>query len=302
VEAPARLLLERATRLRMPEVLAGSAFGIALARGAAGDRAGMEAALARLPVPEAWPDAEPLAAAVRALPLLLAHDLAGANSTLDAGFAILVGHRVAAPLHQFGLWALLRTAVDDRGAAARDTLRGLPAALRPANRGALHYADAIAAGRRGRPDEAVALFDLGEAELASVAWLHRLFRLLTLEAAVVDGWGDPVPLLRRDLAEHERAGEFHLARTCRDLLKKAGSPTRRGRGSSSVPGELRAVGVTSREMDVLTLVSSGLTNPEIAARLYLSPRTVETHVASLLAKLGATDRGQLRSRVAALTR
>jgi len=212
-----------------------------------------------------------------------------------------VEHRVAAPLHQFGLWALLRTVVDDRGAAARDVLRGLPAALRPANRGALHYADAIAAGRSGRPDEAVALFARGEADLARVAWLHRLFRLLVLEAAVADGWGNPVPLLRRDLAEHEQAGDHQLARTCRDLLKRAGAPTRRGRGTSSVPGALRAAGVTSREMDVLSLVTAGLTNAEIAGRLYLSPRTVETHVASLLAKLGASDRSQLRTRVAALT-
>jgi DNA-binding CsgD family transcriptional regulator len=212
-----------------------------------------------------------------------------------------VEHRVAAPLHQFGLWALLRTVVDDRGAAARDVLRGLPAALRPANRGALHYADAIAAGRGGRSDEAVALFALGEADLARVPWLHRLFRLLVLEAAVADSWGNPVPLLRSDLAEHERAGDHQLARTCRDLLKRAGAPTRRGRGTSSVPGALRAAGVTSREMDVLGLVTAGLTNAEIAGRLYLSPRTVETHVASLLAKLGASDRSQLRTRVAALT-
>jgi DNA-binding CsgD family transcriptional regulator len=262
----------------------------------------MEAALARLPVSAGWPDAAPLAHAVRALPLLLAHDLAGANATLDAGLSGLVEHRVAAPLHQFGLWALLRTVVDDRGAEARDVLRLLPAALRPANRGALHYADAVAAGRLGRPAEAAALFALGEADLARLAWLHRLFRLLVLEAAVADGWGDPVPLLRRDLTEHERSGDHHQARTCRDLLRHAGAPTRRGRGTSPVPAALRAAGVTSREMDVLTLVSTGLTNAEVAARLHLSPRTVETHVASLLAKLGAAHRGQLRSRVAALTR
>jgi DNA-binding CsgD family transcriptional regulator len=213
----------------------------------------------------------------------------------------LVAHRVAAPLHQFGLWALLRTVVDDRGAAARDVLRALPVALRRANRGALHYADAVAAGRGGRPADAAALFACGEADLAPVPWLHRLLRLLVLEAAIADGWGEPVPLLRRDLAEHERAGDHQLARTCRDLLKRAGAPTRRGRGDSPVPGALRAAGVTSREMDMLGLVSAGLTNAEIAGRLYLSPRTVETHVASLLAKLDAADRGQLRSRVAGLT-
>ena len=48
-------------------------------------------------------------------------------------------------------------------------------------------------------------------------------------------------------------------------------------------------------MDVLRLVGEGLSNAEIAERLYLSRRTVETHVAHLLTKTGARDRGQLRA-------
>jgi len=47
------------------------------------------------------------------------------------------------------------------------------------------------------------------------------------------------------------------------------------------------LGVTSREMDVLTLVAQGMTNAQIAARLFLSTRTVDHHVANLLAKTGA---------------
>ena len=68
---------------------------------------------------------------------------------------------------------------------------------------------------------------------------------------------------------------------------------RRGRGDSAVPASLRAVGVTSREMDVLSLIGQGLTNAQIAERLFLSPRTVETHVAHLLAKMGVSDRAGL---------
>jgi DNA-binding CsgD family transcriptional regulator len=47
-------------------------------------------------------------------------------------------------------------------------------------------------------------------------------------------------------------------------------------------------------MDVLRLVAQGLTNAEVASRLVVSPRTVDTHVASLLAKTGTSRRAQLR--------
>ncbi|MGQ0718362.1 MAG: response regulator transcription factor [Pseudonocardiales bacterium] len=53
--------------------------------------------------------------------------------------------------------------------------------------------------------------------------------------------------------------------------------------------------MTSREMDVLGLVAEGMSNAEVGRRLFVSPRTVETHVASLLAKTGATNRAGLRA-------
>jgi DNA-binding NarL/FixJ family response regulator len=51
--------------------------------------------------------------------------------------------------------------------------------------------------------------------------------------------------------------------------------------------------LTSREREVLTLIGGGLSNDEIAAKLYLSPLTAKTHVSRILTKLGARDRAQL---------
>ncbi|MEU3338035.1 response regulator [Streptomyces sp. NPDC002144] len=51
--------------------------------------------------------------------------------------------------------------------------------------------------------------------------------------------------------------------------------------------------ITTREHEVLLLVAEGLTNAEIAERLYIGAGTVKTHVARLLTKLDARDRVQL---------
>jgi DNA-binding NarL/FixJ family response regulator len=51
--------------------------------------------------------------------------------------------------------------------------------------------------------------------------------------------------------------------------------------------------LTDREQEVLALVGSGLSNTEIAKRLYLSPATAKTHVSRAMIKLHARDRAQL---------
>jgi DNA-binding NarL/FixJ family response regulator len=51
--------------------------------------------------------------------------------------------------------------------------------------------------------------------------------------------------------------------------------------------------LTEREREVMALVAEGLTNDEIAERLYVSPMTAKTHVSRAMTKLGARDRAQL---------
>jgi DNA-binding NarL/FixJ family response regulator len=49
-------------------------------------------------------------------------------------------------------------------------------------------------------------------------------------------------------------------------------------------------GLTQRELEILRLIARGLTNPEIAAQLYLSNHTVKTHISRIFAKTGSRDR------------
>jgi DNA-binding NarL/FixJ family response regulator len=64
--------------------------------------------------------------------------------------------------------------------------------------------------------------------------------------------------------------------------------------------EVRSGGLSRRELEVLRLAAEGLTNREIATRLFLSKRTVDMHVRNLLAKLGCRSRVQAAQRARSL--
>ena len=63
------------------------------------------------------------------------------------------------------------------------------------------------------------------------------------------------------------------------------------RTPSGVPG---AAALTPQELQIARLAASGMTNKQIAARLYLSPRTVGGHLYQIFPKLGITSRAALR--------
>ena len=73
----------------------------------------------------------------------------------------------------------------------------------------------------------------------------------------------------------------------RRLLERVAAGLRR----AEAPERLAVL--TDREREVMVLVAEGLTNEEIAARLFLSPLTAKTHVSRVMGKLGARDRVQL---------
>ena len=78
----------------------------------------------------------------------------------------------------------------------------------------------------------------------------------------------------------------------RGFLGLAGSGMAALLGGGPGPGQKPPGGLTAREAEVLTLLAAGLSNAEIAERLYLSHATVKTHINRIFAKTGARDRAQ----------
>ena len=95
------------------------------------------------------------------------------------------------------------------------------------------------------------------------------------------------------------AGQTHLDPAVQERLVTAvitrppvAEPPGPGAGAGPGPGQKLPGGLTAREAEVLTLLAAGLSNAEIAQRLYLSHATVKTHINRIFAKTGARDRAQ----------
>ena len=105
---------------------------------------------------------------------------------------------------------------------------------------------------------------------------------------------------RTDIAQALRAAAGGLTvfdpRVHATLLA-ATSPAAASPGPSATPGSAPAArppgppdGLTQREVEILSLIAQGLTNGEIAERLFLSNHTIKTHINRIFAKTGSRDR------------
>jgi DNA-binding NarL/FixJ family response regulator len=114
----------------------------------------------------------------------------------------------------------------------------------------------------------------------------------------VNGFTDKVTAIRtiagkiRAVARGERRVDADLEQAA---VMELGRFARQAREGSEV-----AASLTPREHEVLEMISRGLTMRQIATRLHISPRTVETHVAKLYRKLAVRTRVQAVARAASL--
>jgi DNA-binding NarL/FixJ family response regulator/predicted negative regulator of RcsB-dependent stress response len=140
-------------------------------------------------------------------------------------------------------------------------------------------ADRHSAEASAEPEIAVRAFTELDLPLDAACARLDLAHALTTgspELAVAEG--------QRALTVFEQLGATRDADRAAAFLRGLGAPARVGRKNVGV--------LTQREQQVLHLVGRGLTNPEIAARLFISRKTAAHHVSSILAKLGLRNRAE----------
>ncbi len=132
-------------------------------------------------------------------------------------------------------------------------------------------ARALAAGER-RLDAGRALLTAGLAHLGAPGGRSRARENLRAAAEIFDSCG-------------ARALKARTERELRRLGVRVG-----GGATTAASGEAARFGLSPRELEVALLVAEGLTNQQVAERLFLSVRTVETHLSRIFAKLEVTSR------------
>ncbi|MEU6754112.1 helix-turn-helix transcriptional regulator, partial [Spirillospora sp. NPDC046719] len=141
-------------------------------------------------------------------------------------------------------------------------------------------------------DENPSPLELARTRLAYGEWLRRQRR-------IIDARGH----LGAALRVFDAAGAGPWAERATTELRAAGIATVRPPATpgatKTTPAHRRAPGpaavLTAQELQIARLAAAGLTNREIADRIYLSPRTIATHLYKAFPKLGISNRTQLRA-------
>jgi DNA-binding CsgD family transcriptional regulator len=125
-------------------------------------------------------------------------------------------------------------------------------------------------------------FERAQLRLDYAEWLRRRRRI-----------NDAKPVLTQALATFQRLGARSWAQRAEAELRACGV------AGAGAPGEADALWeLTPQQRQIVRLASEGLTNREIGDRLFLSPRTVSSHLYRSFPKLGVADRHQLRDVIA----
>ena len=174
-------------------------------------------------------------------------------------------------------------------AAESAVAKAMPSRHGPWADASSHWIRGLVSAARGEADAAAelktaaeSLDRLGLAFPAATAWLDW--------ARVVDDAAAAIDVLTERLSFLDEIGARPLADRARSQLRKLGArPTpARAASASATPGSL-----SPRELEVAKLVAHGLANTEIAQRLFISPRTVTTHLQHVYERLGISSRTAL---------
>jgi DNA-binding CsgD family transcriptional regulator/tetratricopeptide (TPR) repeat protein len=222
----------------------------------------------------------------------------------ELGLALAAEERSSTIFHltgRYGLNLLLRVLDGRADLAEYESITANPASRLRWDRQFAVFAGAVLAGRAGQQEDAARSMATALRVAAPYPTARHIGLRLVAEAAIADGWGTPTAWLTT-AEEYFHDQEIPaVAGACRTLLRHTGTlVTQRRRGFEEIPARLRACKVTVREYETLCLVVDRLSNREIAARLHLSPRTVEKHVASLLVKTDQPGRIALADFAAAM--
>jgi DNA-binding CsgD family transcriptional regulator len=235
------------------------------------------------------PDAEPATAHVKAEVLLLRGNPAAAAALLHRHLS-RCGDRPLVQAPALDLLVAAHLASADPTAARHASADLTRVANEHPHPLVMAYA-AMAAGRvataESQRELAVLHYDAAHRHFNMAGLVYEAARARRELARVLIGTQTDAAVLEATaaLAVFDRLGARRDADDAAALLRELGVPARPGARSLGL--------LTQREQDVFALLSAGLSNPEIAARLFISRKTAAHHVSRVIAKLGVRNRTEL---------